>query len=194
VALAGGGTEHPLVWLTGRRETGELDAEAVLADVPSVAAGIGPSLTMLQSDTGVSTGVAELAHKRGLWVHAWVLSQDTVTPDVRAWFDPAAGAARPDGIFCDYPAVCVSARRETRRVSGDGVGEGRLHAALVAGAVAGSVLVLALAVIATHDQCHRRRLYNSGNRRLVQDDPEGTLLSSSGDHSAHSSERMNGTV
>ena len=74
--------------------------------------GFGAAKSLLQSEQGISSGLVETAHARGLQVHAWTYRDDSLPSGVdrveheldRA-FDLGV-----DAVFCDFPATGVAER------------------------------------------------------------------------------------
>jgi glycerophosphoryl diester phosphodiesterase len=105
----------------------EMTTDAGLAAIRSYALGIGPQKALILAETADgalrATDLAQRAADAGLHVHAWTVRAENVflSPGFKVGDDPAAHgdmaaevrrliAAGVDGLFCDFPGLCVAAR------------------------------------------------------------------------------------
>lgn len=105
-------TDYPVVWLS---------SEAVdMTNLPEGIAGLGLEKSLIElvededSETGMRAPLVEAAHAKGLAVHAWTFRDDrlggTGYDDAQEEIEDYLRAG-VDGVFTDFPATGVQARR-----------------------------------------------------------------------------------
>jgi glycerophosphoryl diester phosphodiesterase len=117
------GWEGRLVQLVGDAPAGAagaadpLLADGVLAGLAATVDGIGPPLDRVVGADGRPTGLVAAAHRAGLMVHAYTFRRDKLPafatdPDMalRILFDEAG----IDGLFSDFPDICVAWLKNAR--------------------------------------------------------------------------------
>ena len=118
------GWEGRLVQLVGEAPAGAtgpadpLLADGVLAGLAATADGIGPPLDRVIGRDGRPTGLVAAAHRAGLVVHAYTFRRDKLPAfatdadeALRVLFDEAG----IDGLFSDFPDVCVAWLKASHR-------------------------------------------------------------------------------
>lgn len=80
-----------------------------LAEIATYADGIGPSLGAVLSKDGSPTDLVSLAHDHDLLVHPYTLRIDSLSgfADGKSLLNAIFDRANADGIFTDFPDVCV---------------------------------------------------------------------------------------
>jgi len=115
-----------LVQLIGENDWGDSDADyaamrtpAGLGAIALTADGIGPWIPHVLSwkpdGTPETTGLVELAHARGLVVHAYTLRRDQLpphAPGLDAGHEALCSLAGVDGLFSDFPDLSLAALRD----------------------------------------------------------------------------------
>ncbi|MFM7205042.1 MAG: glycerophosphodiester phosphodiesterase [Planctomycetaceae bacterium] len=115
------GWQGRLVQLVGNLPDDGLDpllADGGLAALANVVDGIGPPLARVIDAAGRPTGLVAAAHRAGLVVHAYTFRRDAppafaadTDAALRILFDDAG----IDGLFSDFPDVCVAWLKANRR-------------------------------------------------------------------------------
>ena len=114
------GWQGRLVQLVGEAPDAAVDpllADGVLADLATTVDGIGPPLSRVVSPDGRPTALVAAAHRAGLVVHAYTFRRDKL-PAFAADTDTALKIlfidAGIDGLFSDFPDICVAWLRAAR--------------------------------------------------------------------------------
>ncbi len=104
---------------TDRDATGRLKPSVSLNELAAYADGLGVSKRLVMGPDGLSTGLVESAHQRGLKVHIWTLRNDAYprtvfdSPEEELRFFMSLGV---DGLFTDFPDTALKIRN---RLFGD---------------------------------------------------------------------------
>lgn len=89
----------------------QMRTPAGLADLATLVDGIGPAITSVIDKQGRVTSLVADAHRAGLKVHPYTLRSDDLppyAPTSEALLDLLFGQAKIDGLFTDFPDVCVN--------------------------------------------------------------------------------------
>lgn len=102
------GIKLRLVQLMG--DEPEHRTQAGLKKIASYANGIGPSLSAVFNENGKTTSLIEMAHEAGLKVHPYTFRVDALSSgfqDANGLLRAIFETANADGVFSDFPDVCV---------------------------------------------------------------------------------------
>ena len=104
------GWQGRLVQLIGGREQDALVTSEGLAQIATVADGIGPPIERVLDEHGKPTGIVERARAVGLVVHPYTLRRDRLPAWAGSFDDLHAAlfAAGVDGAFSDFPDLSVT--------------------------------------------------------------------------------------